>query len=151
MVDFSNSFFLSLPDQLITKTGNVETTKVLAGKKLILFYFSASWCPPCQQFTPYLAEVYEEWKNSENDFEIIFVSNDKDETSFNNYLKKMPWYAIDFKERDALMLLSYLYPSKGIPHLVVVNQNGYAIDNKGVEKVSKDPIGCLNAWLKKVK
>jgi nucleoredoxin len=28
---------------------------VFQGKTVIVFYFSAHWCPPCRQFTPVLA------------------------------------------------------------------------------------------------
>ena len=31
----------------------------LAGKDIIMFYFSAHWCPPCRGFTPMLKDFYE--------------------------------------------------------------------------------------------
>jgi nucleoredoxin len=41
------------------KSGEVvEANKVLEEKKIIAFYFSASWCPPCRDFTPILADFY---------------------------------------------------------------------------------------------
>ena len=36
----------------------VGADSVLADKKIIAFYFSAHWCPPCRLFTPVLAEFY---------------------------------------------------------------------------------------------
>ena len=36
----------------------VGADEVLADKKIIAFYFSAHWCPPCRLFTPVLAEFY---------------------------------------------------------------------------------------------
>ena len=45
--------------QLLKKSGLVvDADQALAGKKIICFYFSAQWCPPCKAFTPVLAEFY---------------------------------------------------------------------------------------------
>ncbi len=45
--------------KLMRKSGEVvEANKVLEEKKIIAFYFSASWCPPCRDFTPILADFY---------------------------------------------------------------------------------------------
>ena len=45
--------------QLLRKDETVvEADSVLADKKIIAFYFSAHWCPPCRLFTPVLAEFY---------------------------------------------------------------------------------------------
>merc|ERR1712047_124608 len=44
---------------------SVEADSALEGKDLILFYFSAHWCPPCRQFTPMLKDFYEEVDNED--------------------------------------------------------------------------------------
>ena len=48
----------------------VEAPKALASKKLVLFYFSAHWCPPCRMFTPMLRDFYEVGKQ-ESKIELI--------------------------------------------------------------------------------
>ncbi len=43
--------------------GKVELAdEALADKQVVLFYFSARWCPPCRVFTPLLNEFYTVWK-----------------------------------------------------------------------------------------
>ncbi|KAL7196859.1 hypothetical protein ACSBR1_036803 [Camellia fascicularis] len=64
-------------DFLIRNNGDLVKFDSLKGKKVGL-YFSASWCGPCQQFTPNLVEVYNEL-SSKGNFEIVFVSADEDE------------------------------------------------------------------------
>ena len=45
--------------QLLRKDETVvEADSILAEKKVLAFYFSAHWCPPCRLFTPVLAEFY---------------------------------------------------------------------------------------------
>ena len=38
---------------------SVSSADALANKKLVAFYFSAHWCPPCKAFTPVLKKFYE--------------------------------------------------------------------------------------------
>jgi len=40
--------------------GKIEKgAQALAGKKVVVLYFSAQWCPPCRIFMPILKEFYE--------------------------------------------------------------------------------------------
>merc|ERR1711907_525809 len=73
------------------------------GKPFAL-YFSAHWCPPCRGFTPKLAEYYN--TGLKDKMEIIFVSSDRDQESFDEYSKEMPWLALPYEKRDAKNTLS---------------------------------------------
>ena len=45
--------------QLLKKNGEVVLAdQILQEKKIICYYFSAHWCPPCRNFTPILADFY---------------------------------------------------------------------------------------------
>ncbi|KAI7997062.1 putative nucleoredoxin 1 [Camellia lanceoleosa] len=103
----------------------------LKGKKVGL-YFSASWCGPCQQFTPNLVEVYNE-VSSKGDFEIVFVSADEDEEAFKGYFSKMPWLAIPFSDSGTRDHLDELFKVMGIPYLVIIDESGKVSTNEGVE------------------
>ncbi len=103
----------------------------LKGKKLGL-YFSASWCGPCRRFTPILVEVYNEL-SPKGDFEIIFVSGDEDEESFKGYFSKMPWLAIPFSDSETRDRLDELFQVRGIPHFVILDEDGKVVCDNGVE------------------
>jgi len=95
---------------------------------------SASWCGPCQRFTPILAEAYDEL-SPKGDLEIIFVSADKDEESFSGYFSKMPWLAIPFSDAEKRDTLDKLFKVRGIPHLVILDSTGTVVTNSGVQIV----------------
>ena len=45
---------------LIKKDGSSHPAdSALAGKPIVMIYFSAHWCPPCKAFTPVLKDFYE--------------------------------------------------------------------------------------------
>ena len=94
-----------LSDKVLNKNGEpVDLVKNCAGK-VVGLYFSAHWCPPCRGFTPLLTEFYNKHHEAKN-FEIIFVSSDRDQSSFDGYYETMPWLTLNFKER-ALKVIFY--------------------------------------------
>ena len=75
--------------------GNIATeTAIHNAVRSVGFYFSAHWCPPCRGFTPKLAELYLEAQDQSRSFEIVFVSCDHDEATFDEYRAEMPWPAV---------------------------------------------------------
>lgn len=81
---------------------DVEVSSLAGEGKVLGFYFSAHWCPPCRAFTPQLAQWYRTVKDGPNGnkFEIVFVSSDRDQGSFDEYFKEMPWHALPFQDRN---------------------------------------------------
>lgn len=114
---------------------NVNVSDALHGKDCIGLYFSAHWSPPCRAFTPQLAEIYKELKKTKN-FELVFVSSDKDENQFNDYFAEMPWLALPYNEREKKGKLSSKFKVNGIPCLVLLNADGTVITTKGRSVVS---------------
>lgn len=86
-------------DYVIRNPNEKVAVSSLCGKdRVIGIYFSAEWCPPCKVFTPKLVEFYKRKHEKEEGckFEIVFVSWDKDESTFTEYFKTMPWLAMPF-------------------------------------------------------
>ncbi|GHP10823.1 nucleoredoxin [Pycnococcus provasolii] len=98
----------------------LSTASALAGKTVGL-YFSAHWCPPCRQFTPVLSSIYSQLVEIGKPFEIVFISSDKSEEQYNEYLAEMPWLAVPYAARDVKDALSKKYKVSGIPSLVLVD------------------------------
>ena len=87
-----------LGDRLQETKGASIVVESLTNCKVVGLYFSAHWCPPCRAFTPMLAQWYKE--NKRDDFEIVFISSDRDEAGFNDYFDTMPWKALPFADRE---------------------------------------------------
>ena len=85
-----------------------------------IFLFRLFRCPPCRGFTPVLAEFYKAHAESKN-FELIFISSDRDEESFNEYYNEMPWLKLDFKDRTTKEVLGKQFQVSGIPTLILLD------------------------------
>jgi nucleoredoxin len=131
----------------IVKGGESLSSNTLAGK-FVGLYFSAHWCPPCRRFTPQLAETYQK-VTSKNDgqFEIVFVSSDKDAGQFDEYFAEMPWAAIPYSDRDRQAALSKKFKVQGIPTLVILNPDGEVVTLDGREALGNDPEGDKFPWI----
>jgi len=81
-------------------SGATDTLDDLRALDMVAIYFSAHWCPPCQRFTPKLAQLYKDVNAASKKFGVLFVSSDRDDKSFQEYFHEMPWVALDFEQRD---------------------------------------------------
>ena len=142
-----------IPEQLLTKDGKVEKSKVFEAP-LIGLYFSALWCPPCVGFNPLLLDFYKKANKDQTNIEIIFCSLDEDEDDFSQYLKKLPFSAIDYSD-PKLEDLSTAFEIETIPVFIVFDKFGNLIDVngrnaiQGKNKVS--PEETIKIWMEKSK
>ena len=133
----THSFFGEIFGQKLLCPGGGSSCGLerLAGK-VIGVYFSASWCGPCRQFTPMLAQIYAQAVQAGRKFEVVFVSADKDPASFMEYFKgHMPWLAVpyDAPQRQAIQAR---FQVNGIPHLKIFNAAGMLVDENAVQSRS---------------
>jgi len=144
----SSTFNTLLGATLLKADGTESATEeaLSAGTKAIGLYFSAHWCPPCQRFTPELSKAYTEGLKAKG-LEIVFVSSDRDEASFNEYFKEMPFLALPYSARDVKKSLSKKFKVQGIPTLVILDsETGEVITKDGREAVDDDPSGKSFPW-----
>ncbi len=100
-------------------------------------YFFHVRCPPCRGFTPVLVEFYQKYAEEKN-FEIIFISSDRDEKSFEEYYQGMPWLTLDYKEREKKNELSNKFDVNGIPTLILLDaDSGDIICEDGRDQIQK--------------
>jgi nucleoredoxin len=136
-----------LGSTLVTKDGDGETATLLQGKGAIALYFSAHWCPPCQRFTPMLAEWYSKSLKAKG-LEVVFVSSDRDQGAFDEYYKSMPWLALPF-DSDKKQSLDKKFKVQGIPTIILLDSDGSVLNKDGRGAISNDPTGEDFPWRQK--
>ena len=132
-----------LPSRILNNKGKSVSSSELAGK-VVGFYFSAHWCPPCRAFTPSLVDFRD--KNND-DFEVVFVSSDRSPDAQMSYMKEanMKWYTLEHRSQDANKL-SQKFGIRGIPALIIVSPDGETITTNGRGEVSSNPSQAIKKW-----
>ena len=137
-------FFGELQPKLIQAASGkaAPAAKPEVAPKYVAVYYSAHWCPPCRAFTPKLVEWYKAFQPQHKDFQLIFVSSDRDEKAMLQYMTEMqmPWLAVKFAERRASGLGQYA--TSGIPYLVLLDASGKDLTGDGNKKW-QSPQGTL--------
>ncbi|KAG8063084.1 hypothetical protein GUJ93_ZPchr0003g17881 [Zizania palustris] len=118
---------------VLGKDGAKVPVSELVGKTVLL-YFSAKWCGPCRAFLPTLVSEYNKIKEKNNDFEIVFISSDKEQSSYDEFFSEMPWLALPLGD-ERKQFLSKTFKIRGIPSLVALGPDG-----KTVTKDAKTPL-----------
>jgi len=122
----SAGFFDSISKYLVTAEGGKFSAnyKGVVSPKYTAIYYSAHWCPPCRAFTPELVKWYNGFQPKHKDFQLVFVSSDKDEAAMLGYMTemKMPWPAVKFGEKKETSVAKFA--ADGIPYLVLLDEKG---------------------------
>jgi len=134
-------------DKIIGKAGPV-TADSFKGK-VVGLYFSAHWCPPCRAFTPVLIQTYNEAIKAGYEFDIIFVSSDSDQKSFDSYFGSMPWKAVQFDEEERRQSISEKFGVTGIPMFIVLKPDGSVLTTEGRREVTANKVNAIKAWVGK--
>ncbi|KAL9244059.1 hypothetical protein vseg_017871 [Gypsophila vaccaria] len=127
-------------DYLLSHPSSRQVLVTSLEGKTIGLYFSAQWCLPCTKFTPKLISIYQKIKqnivttqvnNPDNEeFEIVFVSSDRDKPSFDSYFETMPWLALPFGDPNIKELAKH-FDIRDIPSLVILGRDGKTLSKQG--------------------
>lgn len=105
--------------------GNKIDLSDYKNKKYVLIDFWASWCAPCREDSPFLAEIYKQYKTK--NFEIISISQDENLDAWKKAIikDKMNWINIStFENQSDIEKKYFVY---GIPHKILIDKNGLII------------------------
>ncbi len=113
--------------------------------KYYLFYYTASWCGPCQKFTPSLVEFYNKNKPGNSDFEVILITSDSDEEAMERYAfdKEMPWPHLKLSKVEKFKK-EFRHPGNGIPNLVLTDLEGKLLKTSYEGKSYLGPTVVMN-------
>jgi nucleoredoxin len=111
-------------------------------KKYYVFYYTASWCGPCHQFTPSLVKWYNDNKN--DNFELVLITSDSDENAMEEYAAemKMPWPQLKLRKAQDFKK-EFKHGVTGIPSVIVCDLEGKNLGNMrgdlpGITELVKD-------------
>lgn len=123
---------LDAPDKRLSFGNYLETDK----PKLVGIYFSMHNCPPCREFTPMLACLYEEVNEDQKQLEVVFLSGDKTDDEFKEYYSEMPWLALPRDQKSIVMNIAKRFQIKGVPRLIMIRaSDGKVLSEQCYEKV----------------
>lgn len=134
-----------LGPKIDTKDGSKCAQEALEKKKFIGLYFSAHWCPPCKAFTPVLSAFYNDMIAAHEDFEIIFISSDRDAQSFQSYYESMSFCALPFTEAH-IKNLGTKFGVRGIPTLIFLDNEARIVEEDGRSLVANSQGSVEKVW-----
>jgi hypothetical protein len=133
--------------ELINHNGEHITIKSLENKYIGL-YFSAQWSVSNSSFTLDLSEVYRKAIELNLPFDIIFISGDNHQTTFDKQYEEMPWKALSFDNHIIQLQLKTYFSVNVIPTLVVLKPTGELLTKSGRKDIENKTIEAIQTWCK---
>ena len=79
--------------------------RVLDDSKMVLFYFTASWCGPCQRISPKVEELSNKISEKVNTYKISIDDDENSEICEKCQIKSVPTFIL-FKNRSSLGIIN---------------------------------------------
>jgi nucleoredoxin len=139
-----------LGETLISKKSDgtlstIQTSDVMQGIDYVILYFSASWCPPCRQFSPILDDFITS-NSTRLKTTCVFISGDKTEEEFTKYFSSHKWPFAIVNDGTRKIQLNEFFEVRGIPTVVVIDKDGEVISTDARGDVMTDPTGERFPW-----
>jgi nucleoredoxin len=128
------------------KNKELTDAEVLTKINVIGLLFSASWCPPCQNFEKDLLNLYKEVNREDKVFEVIQINNEKMEKDFDDNCNN-PWLYIPFNDPFMYELVED-YDVKQLPMLIIVNKERTVLSEKGRKDIVDLGNRAFDKWYK---
>ena len=72
---------------------------------MVLFYFTASWCGPCQKISPKIEELSDKLSEKVSTYKISIDNDENEEVCEKCQIKSVPTFIL-FKERSSLGIVN---------------------------------------------
>ena len=79
--------------------------RALDDSKMVLFYFTASWCGPCQRIYPMVKDLSEKISEKVSCYKISIDDDDNSEVCEKCQIKSVPTFIL-FKNRSSLGIIN---------------------------------------------
>jgi hypothetical protein len=123
----------NMGDRFVNREGKKFNAGALLGKTLLLFFAKQPSHERERHIVADLRQLYVKLKNEGHNFEIVFISADRNEAIYDDHLKSMPWLAMPFKEDQPGLVrrdvLQDVFEVRKLPKLVVVEPSGMTLNS----------------------
>ncbi len=99
--------------------------------------FGANWCPKCSEDLPAITNLYPLWKD--HGMEVIFVSLDEDQASYESFVRNFPFISIcDYKKWNSPIVQDYY---------IFATPTMYLLDRNRKILLRPNSVIQMNAWV----
>jgi nucleoredoxin len=138
-VNFLGKKFLNNKQEEVTAESSILKSKIIG------LYFTSSWCPPCDIFSSELLSLYNEVNLKEKNFEVIQISNERNEIEFREFISKDPWLFVNFEDPFMYSLITE-YKINFLPVLIIVNKEKIILSSTGRKDLSQLKSKAFDEW-----
>ena len=111
--------------------------------------FTGTWVPPAKEFMEKLTQLYKEVNANEKVFEIVQISNEKNEKSYKEAItEERPWLYLPFNDAFIPNLIEK-YKVEYLPTFIIVNRDLFILSKNGrKDMIDNEGIKAYEFWYK---